>query len=597
MASQPDNASKLAVRSRPDRDTTLICLLLALAVWIVFGQTLKHEFINFDDDFYVYQNSIITQGLTLNGIAWVLTHRHGVHWHPLTSLSHMLDCEIHGLNPGGHHLTNVMIHTATVLLLFLVLRNLTGAFWRSAFVAAVFGIHPLRVESVAWVAERKDVLSGLFFVITLGAYARYVRRLDEPRRSSTNVPHSPAFLTSRDYWLVVLLFTLGLLSKPMLVTLPFVLMLLDYWPLNRLAFSTIRSQPSSVKPLLWEKLPFLLLSAIACLVAIQAQETVIMSVQELGFWSRIGNMFVSYTVYLGQMFYPVGLAVFYPHPGNKLSIWAIGLCVVVVGLITVGVVRAQRNSPSLLVGWLWYLGMLVPVIGLVQVANQARADRYTYLSQVGLCIMLAWGVVDLCGTSRWRRVTLSTAVAMILTALLVLAQAQTRYWRNSISLWTHALSCTSENFFACNNLAASLANQGKLNEAIPYFERALQFNPDSAEAHNSLGFALGQQGRWNEAIPHFERAALLKPNYGGAHQHLGYALAQQQNWTEAIPHFERALQLNPNDAVSHNDLGVVLGQQGKWKEAISHFERALYLKPDYVEANKNLALAWEQQRK
>ncbi len=603
ITDRADNASKPAVRQPIGWVTGITCLLLALAVWVVFGQTLHHEFVNYDDDRYVYENSTITQGLNRSGIAWAFTHSHGDNWHPLTSLSHMLDCQFYGLKPGGHHLTNVLLHAATAIVLLLVFRNLTGAFWPSAFVAAVFALHPLRVESVAWVAERKDVLSGLFFALTLGAYVRYVRR-SETGRSHAGGNHTRShlrLLTSKDYWLVLLLFALGLLSKPMLVTLPFVLLLLDYWPLGRMRRGSptnvelkrfenhLGPNPATFRQLMIEKIPFLLLSAASCVATILAQESAIRSVQNLSFLSRIGNALVACAVYIGQMFYPSGLAVLYPHPGNQLSVWTVGLCGVVLIFLSVSAVKWQRKRPYLLVGWLWYLGMLVPVIGFLQVGSHARADRYTYLPHLGLYVMVAWGAVDLCGAWRVCRAMLPAAAVVILTGLLVLAHIQTRHWRDSVSLWAHTLACTSGNFFAHNNLGNALAERGKLNAAIPHYERALQLKPSYAEAHINLGVALAQLGKWNAAIPEFEQALQLKPDSAEAHSNLGVALTQQGKWNAAVPHYERALQLKPDSAEVHNNLGLALVKQGMWHEAIPHYERALQLKPYYIEAGYNLA--------
>ena len=352
---------------------------------MVFGQTVRHEFINCDDDQYVYENPQVARGFTAQGIVWAFTHFHSANWHPLTWLSHMLDCQLYGLNhPGGHHLTNVLLHAASAILLFLVLRQMTGDLWPSAFVAALFAIHPLHVESVAWVAERKDVLSGLFFMLTLAAYVGYARR---------------PFSLLR-YLLVTVLFALGLMAKPMLVTLPFVLLLLDYWPLGRIGAAVPQSPQQARLPrqsslalrrVLLEKLPWLVLTAASCVVTRFAQQTALVSTERLPLPSRIANALVSYVAYLGQFFYPVGLAVLYPYPQSTLPIWKIvGALLLLVG-ISLAVLACRRKCPYLLVGWLWYLGMLVPVIGLVQVGDQSMADRYTYLTQIGLYIALAWG--------------------------------------------------------------------------------------------------------------------------------------------------------------------------------------------------------------
>jgi tetratricopeptide (TPR) repeat protein len=566
----------------------MVCLFLALAVWAVFGQTLRYGFVNYDDNVYVYDNPAITQGYSLHGVAWIFTHVNGPdEWMPLTAISHMLDCQLYGLHPGGHHLTNVLLHALTAILLFLVLRNMTGKFWPAAFVAAVFAIHPLRVESVAWVTERKDVLSGLFFMLTLWAYARFVGTAGGQRLKA-----------SVFYWLAVVFFALGLMSKPMLVTLPFVLLLLDYWPLNRLspgASGAPRSRFQAWLDLFVEKIPFLLLSAAACVVTLLVQRNAIGSVQAFDFPSRIENALVSYVAYLWQMLYPAGLAVFYPHPRNHLSLAKVGLSLLLLFLISAGVVAGRRKHPCLLVGWLWYLGMLVPVLGLLQVGEQARADRYTYLPQIGLYVLVAWGVMELCGNWRHRRAVLGFAAMTILAALLAGAYIQTGYWKDSASLWTHALACTSENYLAHNNLGLALAGQGKPAEAIEHYERALQFMPDYAKAHNNLGVALAGQGRLTEATQQYERALQLKPDSAEVHNNLGIALAGQGGLARAIEHYERALQLKPDYAEAHNNLGVALAGAGRPAEAIEHYGRALQLRPDYAEACYNLgnALAGE----
>ena len=354
-----------------------VCLFLALSVWVVFGQTRNHEFINYDDTMYVYDNTMITRGLGLDGAVWAFTNKHGGNWHPLTTLSHMLDCQLYGLDPGGHHLTSLLLHAASAILLFLVMRNMTGALWCSAFVAAVFAIHPLRVESVAWVAERKDVLCGLFFMLTLWAYTRYAQKKSRVESQQTGAKTIIQMFDTRpaalDYALALIFFALGLLSKPMLVTLPFVMLLMDYWPLNRFTpHAKIHDFMTPPLRLLLEKLPFLLLSAAACVVTIWAQKNTIGIHEHLALPLRIGNALVAYTAYIGQMLYPAGMAVFYPYQGN-LSIWGVGLFSLLLLILSASVLTMRRKQPFLLVGWLWYLGMLVPAIGLMQVGSQARA--------------------------------------------------------------------------------------------------------------------------------------------------------------------------------------------------------------------------------
>jgi len=546
-----------------------VCLFLALAVWAVFGQTLHHSFV-YDDRGYVYENPAITNGLHWKGVVWAFTHSHGANWHPLTTLSHMLDCQLFGLNPRGHHLTNVLLHTASVLLLFLVLRKMTGALWRSAFVAAVFAIHPLGVESVAWVAERKDVLSGLFFMLTLWAYWRYTQK--QPARSRSFF----SFVISPAYWLALLLFALGLMSKPMLVTLPFVLLLLDYWPLGRFARDGSRF---TIGRLACEKIPFLLLTAADSMATVWAQHgaNAIMSGQVLDVGSRMGNALISYASYLGQMIYPAGLVVLYPHPGNRLSVWRVGLSLLVLIFISAGVLVGRRKWPYAVVGWLWYLGMLVPVIGLVQVGVQARADRYTYLPQIGLYLLVAWGLEDLMRGWRGRKIVLGIAGGLALGGLAVAAHVQTAYWTDNIRLWRRAVDVNAHNALAHDSLGVALGDQGQIDEAIGQFHEAIRLVPDHAEFHFNLGIALAQQGKLVEAVQHFEQALQLKPEYADASEGLGTALAQQGKLAEAVRHFERALQLEPDDAGAHNNLAVALVGQGKSAEALPHFQQALNL--------------------
>ena len=554
-----------------------ICIFLAVIVWVVFGQTVHDKFVIYDDSRYVYENPAVTAGLTLKGIAASFNYAHSDNFIPLTSISHMLDWQFYGPNAGGHHLTNVLLHAANAILLFLILGVMTGAIWRSAFVAAVFAVHPLHVESVAWVAERKDVLSGLFFMLTLWAYARYARPVGGRR------PKSKTW-----YGLALVFFTFGLMSKPMLVTLPFVLLLLDYWPLKRVEslVSVFR-----VRGLIMEKVPFLLLAAADCVVTILAQRNAIEPVQRLDFFWRAGNALVAYAAYIWQMIYPAGLAVLYPHLGGHLPVWKIVVSAVALIVISAGVAAWRRKHPCLMTGWLWYLGMLVPVIGLVQVGLQARADRYTYLPQIGIYILLAWGAAELGRSWRHSRAVLGSAAAVILAGLMAGAYVQTGHWKNDISLWTHTLACTTENSVAHYNLGYALSAEGKTTDAIEQFKQALQINPDYAEGQNNWGNALASQGKVTEAIEHYERALQINPDYAEGHNNLGLALAGQGKLDEAVQHYDRALQIKPDFADAHNNLGLALARQGKGTEAIEQYERALEIKPDFVEARVNWGLA------
>ena len=549
------------------KNPILVSIFLASIIWAVFGQTIHFDFVNYDDDTYVYQNPIIAPGLHWHGIAWVFTHRLCSNWHPITWVSHMLDCQLYGLHADGHHLTNVLLHAAAAITLFLWLQKLTGKIWRCAFVAAVFAIHPLRVESVAWIAERKDVLSGLFFMLTLWAYMEYVAK------SKVQSPKSRIF-----YVLALAFFALGLMCKPMLVTLPFVLLLLDYWPLQRI--SGFRFPISDLKRLFIEKMPFLALALASCVVTFLAQEQVEAAVQDLTISWRIENAVVAYVDYLRQSLYPAGLAVFYP--GTRPPLWKFGLSLMLLGVISWGVMAGRRKHPWLLVGWLWYLGMLVPVVGLVQVGAQAHADRYTYLPQIGLCLLAAWGASEFCRAWRYRRVLLGSAAVAVIGGLLVAAYVQTGCWKDSVTLWTHTLTCTSGNWVAHENLGNALFKQRKFAEAAEHYEQTIQLKPKDAQAQCDLGIALAAEGRTTEAMEHYQQALQINPDYADAHVNIGTILANQGNLDEAIKHFERAVQIKPDHARAHYNLGSALLSQGNWTEAVDHYQRALQINPDYT---------------
>jgi tetratricopeptide (TPR) repeat protein len=550
-----------------------ICLVLAAITFAVFGQTAGFSFINYDDGRYVYENAKVADGLSLKGLAWIFTHADCNFYHPLTMLSLMGDYQLHGLHAGWYHFTNVLLHTASVILLFLILRQMTDALWRSAFVAAVFAIHPLRAESVAWVAERKDVLSAFFFMLTLGAYARYVR--------------NPKSLIR--YLVVAAAFVLALLSKPTMVTLPFVLLLLDYWPLHRF------EQPRKLSGLLLEKIPLLALAAGACAMTVLAEGEAITSIENISISSRIGNALVSYAVYLRQTVWPEGLAAFYPYPHSGPPAWE----VVAAGMLLAGLsavaLDQRRKRPWILMGWLWYLGMLTPMIGIMQVGAFAHADRFTYLPGIGLVLAGTWAVGDWSMGWKHRRAVPGGWMAALIGALMICAWKQTSYWQNSETLWTHTLACTSDNFIAHNNLGVALLQKGSVGEAITHFQKVLQIEPGFAEAHYNLGLALFQKGNVVEAIAHYQQALQIKPDYMAAHLNLGTALLQKGKVDEAIAHFQQALHITPDYAKAHYNLGNALLQKGKVDEAISHFQQALQIKPDYVDARVNLATALRQE--
>ena len=554
----------------------IIGVLLIAITWLVFGQTAGYDFVNFDDDTYVYANPIIASGLTLQGVAYAFSNKHSGNWHPLTTLSHMLDCQLWGLRPGGHHLTNVALHTIAVILLFLVLQQMTGTLWQSAFVAAVFAIHPLHVESVAWISERKDVLSAVFFMLTLGAYVHYARS-----------PSLARYLT------MALLFALGLMSKPMLVTVPFVLLLLDYWPLGRFQRLEVRGQPPSlcsgvprwsvVRGLAVEKIPLLALSAASGVATLWAHEKNIARLEQFPFPWRISNGLVAYLTYIRQMIWPVRLAVFYPHPEGTLPVLEIGLAIVIVLLASTGAIALRRKHPYLVTGWFWYLLMLLPVIGLIQVGAQAHADRYTYLPQIGLYILLAWAVTDALA-SRFQRRILGVTASVAVIVLAWCAHIQASYWRDGESLWSHAISATSRNFEAHGGLGQFLLDHGRVDEAIDQFQIALSIDPGYPEARTNLAIALTKKGRIDEAITHLQTVLNGYPNDAKAHENLGTALLKKGDSQSAIAAYEKALSIQPRYPSAHYSIGMALDDSGRIDEAIAHYQEAVQEDPHFAEA-------------
>ncbi len=554
-----------------------VCLVLAAITFAVFGQTTGFRFVDFDDNKYVYENPVVTKGLSLKALTWVFTHVECNLYHPLTMLSLMGDYQLHGLHAGGYHLTNVLLHTASVILLFLILRQMTGALWRSAFVAAVFAIHPLRVESVAWVAERKDVLGGFFLMLTLGAYVRYVRKPNSLGR----------------YLMVAAAFVLALLSKPTVVTLPFALLLLDYWPLQRFQEPELAKNRKYFRipsRLILEKIPLLALGAAAGAMTVLAAGKAVATLTNYPMSLRIGNALISYAVYLRQMIWPEGLAVFYPQPGKGYPAWTIASAFLLLASISAGVMAWRRKRPWLLAGWLWYLGMLTPMIGIVQVGAFAHADRMTYLPQIGIYMALAWLVAE------WRvnRVALGGLMAGALAALMICAWQQTSYWQDSETLWTHALRCTTRNYFAHGHLGHALGEKGKLDDAIAQYQEALLIKPDEAESHNNLGNALLQKGRVDDAITHYEQALQFKPGEAEMHYNLANAFLQKGSVDDAITQYQETLEIKPGHAAAHVNLGNAFLQKGKVDDAISHYELALQIRPDFAPAHHNLGLAFSR---
>ena len=551
-----------------------IYLVLVLTTITVFWRVCNYGFVNYDDNDYVAQNPQVIAGMTRESVVWAFTTAHSSNWHPLTWLSHMLDCQLFGLDAGWHHLTNLLLHIVNTLLLFYVLKKMTGALWRSAFVAAVFALHPLHVESVAWISERKDVLSSLFWMLTMVAYLGYIKRPNAGR-----------------YLLTLFVFALGLMAKPMLVTLPFVLLLLDYWPLGRIQLG-MDSNPKSatarwqvVYRLICEKIPFFPLSVISSIVTFLVQQNTgaVVAREAFPLIFRIVNTPIFYLTYIAKMIWPSRLAVFYPHPVDKFSMWQAVLGALLLLGISIWVICLARSRRYLLVGWLWYLGTLVPVIGLVQVGAQGVADRYTYLPLIGIFIMVAWGVGELLAKWRFRRIVLGISAGLVLAVLLICTRMQVRYWQNSAALFEHALKVTSSNYVAHFCLADYLREQGSPDKAVTHFTKALQIRPDYAEAHGNLGYVLAYQGKLGEAIAHLTEALRLKPDWVEPMNNLAWFLATHKetelhNADEAVRLAEQACGLMGYKEPGLLDtLAAAYAAAGRFSEAVATAEKALEL--------------------
>jgi protein O-mannosyl-transferase len=578
----------------------VIWAVLAVVTLGLFAPAILNDFVNYDDPAYVTSNAHVQSGLSWGNVAWAFTTAEASNWHPLTWVSHMVDCQLYGLRPGGHHLTSVLLHVANTLLLFGLMRRMTGAVWRSAAVAAFFGWHPLRVESVAWVAERKDVLSTLFWLLTMLAYVRYV----EGKHQTPNTKHTPppggsgaASQKSSKVWYGVSLvcFALGLMAKPMLVTLPFVLLLVDYWPLGRMAVgggSKDGGRGEEGVPwgrLVLEKAPFLALAAGSSVVTFLAQRKggAVSSLAVLSVGQRLANALVSYVRYMGKLVWPQNLSVLYPHPGSWPA-WVVVASGMALVAVSVAVVWAARREPYLAVGWFWFVGGLAPVIGLVQVGVQSMADRYTYVPVIGLLIMICWGVPEL--MARWpagrRAMAFGAGVALALCALATTAQV--RYWGNSQDLFRHAVAVTSRNYLAYNNLGFFLDHEGKVDEALENYRKSIEINPSYDEAQNNMGYALAEKGQSAEAIPYYLAALRVQPKLAEAHNNLANALSALGRSDEALAEYRRALECKPELADAHNNLGIALAMSGKFAEAEEHLHEAIRLSPKYASAHMNL---------
>jgi tetratricopeptide (TPR) repeat protein len=562
-----------------------LCLLFGIAIVIVYGQTLGFQFINFDDDLYVTENRFVQAGLTGDNFIWSFNFRDKKknYWHPLTWISHMLDVDLYGMDPGRHHLTNVLFHLANTLLLFFLLHRMTGTLWRSAAVAILFALHPINAESVAWVAERKNVLSTFFWMLTLLAYIYYTER-----------PHL------RRYLVVFCVFCIGLLAKPMLVTLPFVLLLLDYWPLKRI----VLGQPAGDNQLpamgvMMEKIPLLGLSLLSIYVSSASVQGMgnVMTLHSRPLTLRISHATVSYLKYIAKMIWPQNLAVFYPFP-DKIPLWQFTAALTVLMVVTLAVFRERKRRPYLGIGWLWYLGTLMPVIGLVQVGLwPAMADRWAYIPSIGIFLMLAWGVPDLWKRRRFSQPALAATLTVVISAGMVLTWIQVAYWKDSFTLFQHALKVTSKNYIADNILGIELKNQGKVDQAVTHFKTAVKIKPSYALPYYNLANSLELQGETAQAIKNYEQAIRLSPDLASAHNNLGVLLEKQGQLNEAVAHFKAVLELNAEDAGIHLNIGNVLVKQKKYDAALEHYHAALGMDPENADIYYNLGIAFNRQGK
>ena len=557
--------------------------VLTLSTLLVFWQVRNFDFVNYDDNVYVYENQHVLNGLTYDGIIWAFTTSYASFWHPMTWLSLMLDCQLFGPDSGWFHLVNVLLHLANTLLLFAVLKKMTGALWPSAFVAAAFATHPMHVESVAWIAERKDVLSTLFLLLTLAAYVSYVRRRSLVR-----------------YLLTVLLFASGLLAKPMLVTLPFLLLLLDDWPLDR--FAAPRAVKTAAIPdrrrilyrIIIEKIPFFVLSAVSSVITfiVQKDSGAVPDINALSLQSRVANAFLSYAKYIGKMFWPQDLAVFYPLDARTIQSWQMVLCALLMIVVSVLAIRFGRKQKYLFVGWFWYLGTLLPVSGLIQVGSHAMADRYTYIPYIGLFIIIAWGLPEL--LSKWpqRKIALGISMVIVLTTLGICAHRQVRYWNNSTALFSHAIKVTRNNYIAHCNLGTVYGKLGRYQDEIEAYKQAIRIKPDYAEAHYNLGIAYGELGRHQDAVEAYKQAIRIKPDYAEAQSNLGVAYSKLGRHQDAVEAYKQAIRIKPDYADAHYMLGVTYGGLGRYQDAIEAFKQAVRIKPDDADAHSNLGNAY-----
>ena len=555
----------------PQKRNVVLCLLLVVITLGVYNQVNHHPFVNYDDDRYVTENPHVRAGLTWQTFTWALTATEQANWHPLTWMSHALDCQLFRLNPAGHHLTNLLLHALNVVLLFLLLVWGTGRTGPALFVAALFALHPINVESVAWVAERKNMLSTLFFLLALGAYGWYTLKPDWRR-----------------YLAVTTMFVLGLMSKPMVITLPCVLLLLDYWPLNRIVGwsapgSVLRIKPAAFSRLVLEKIPLLALSAASAVLTMQAQQRggAMRSTVQFPLGVRIENAIVAYAMYLWKMVWPARLAPLYPHPGDSLGTWQVGVSSLVLCVITAACWRFRAKGYPL-AGWFWFLGMLVPVIGLIQVGDQAMADRYAYLPLIGVFAILAFGLADLRAQGRVATAVPLIFAACVLVALAAVTYRQIDYWSSNYDLWSHTLAVTDKNFIAQDNLGGALVLLDRAEEAYPHFQLAVEINPRDPMSHTNLGVYLQEHGRLQEAVEQYETTIRLTSDAGllaNTYANLGSAYRDLGQDGKAVESYDDAVRLNPGQFNAYLGRAVLLEREGKIDDAISQYSRSTALHP------------------
>ena len=587
--------------AKPTRNqlSAVICLGLALVTAALYWPMMHHDFVNLDDELYIANNSHVNSGLSWSNILWGFKHIYAGYWIPLTWISHMLDCQLYGLNPAGHHLTNLLFHIANTLLLFLLLNQLTGAQWRSAFVAALFAWHPLHVESVAWACERKDVLSTFFGMLTLLAYTCYAQKRSkvESRRSRENsaVPVLDSRRSTLGYLLALLFFACGLMSKPMVVTLPFVFLLLDFWPLGRFSVQGSVFSFQNMARLIFEKIPFFTLAAAGSGIAFYTQKAG-GAVSADTFSFRLANVLWAYVRYISKIFWPADLAVVYPFQSRGLVVLAV-VAALLLAMCSGAFIFVAHRQPYLLAGWFWFLGTLVPAIGIVQVGSQSMADRFTYVPSIGLFILAVWSVNDILISTPHKQKIAALLGTAALAGCLAITSIQIKYWRSSITLFRHALAVTRDNYIACACLGQALDVIGREDEALIVCKEAVRLNPDYPHGQFLLGRVLWEKGEPTEALNHLNTAAKSAPHDPVIQYNLGKFLLDYNLPEKAASQFARAVALEPDNADFHYRFGTVLLGNSNLDEAIVQFSEALRLKPDFANAQNNLAVAFVRQGK